>query len=80
MTDGIGFGDEASPGGPAYKILTSAEGIYRLTAADLAAAGIDTASMDLSLIRLYYQGNEAALYIYDADGDETLECGDYILF
>ena len=74
------FDDGAAPEGTAYKILTSAEGIYRLTAADLAAAGIDTAAVDLSLIRLYHQGTEAALYIDDADGDDTLEAGDYILF
>ncbi len=67
------FGDGASPGATAYKILTSAEGIYRLTAADLAAAGIDTGAVDLSLIRLYYQGTEAALDIHDADGDDTLD-------
>jgi uncharacterized delta-60 repeat protein len=65
---------------PAYKILTSAEGIYQLTAASLAGAGINTAVLDLSQIRLYCLGAEVPLDIYDANANQRLDDGDYILF
>ena len=71
---------ELSPEIPAYKITLSAEGIYRLTGTDLAGAGLDVAAMDLSRIRLYHLGGETAIYIYDQDGDDTLDAADYILF
>ena len=34
----------------------------------------------LSQIRLYHLGDEAAVYIYDQNGDNRLDVADYILF
>ena len=65
---------------PAYKILVSEEGIYRLTEGFLSGGGVDVGSMDLSLVRLYNLGGEVAIHIYDADGNDRLEAGDYVEF
>jgi len=72
--------DLLSPETPAYKVEISEEGIYRLTAADLAAGGVDVATVDMSQIRLFYLGDEAAVYIYDQNLDNRLDGTDYILF
>jgi hypothetical protein len=69
-----------SPETPAYKIMISQEGIYRLTGTDLTVAGVDLAAMDLDQIRLYHLGDEVAVYIYDLNGDDTLDSTDYIMF
>ena len=71
---------ELSAETPAYRITLSTEGIYRLTATDLAEAGVDPAALDLGQIRLYHLGTEVALYIYDPDADDTLDAEDYLLF
>ena len=68
------------PETPAYKILLSREGIYRLTAADLSIVGLDAAALDLSQIRLYHLGQEVAIYISDQNGNSILDSADYILF
>jgi len=57
------------PENPAYKILVSEEGIYRVTS----ASGIDVDGMDLSQVRLYNLGQEVAISVHDGDGDDYIE-------
>jgi hypothetical protein len=64
----------AEAGAAAYKILTEDAGIYRIYRADLA---LDDA---LSQIRLYNLGEEVTIEIYDQNGNDTLDAGDYIQF
>ncbi|MGA1794649.1 MAG: DUF2341 domain-containing protein [bacterium] len=61
---------------PAYRVLVAEEGIYRLTANELDANAIE----DLSQVRLYNLGQEAALFVHDQDADDYLDANDYILF
>jgi hypothetical protein len=58
----------------AYKILTEDAGIYRIYRTDLA---LDD---DLSAIRLYNLGQEVAIDVYDPNGNNFLDAGDYIQF
>ncbi|CAB1057424.1 Beta-galactosidase (EC [Olavius sp. associated proteobacterium Delta 1] len=68
--------DEAA----AYKISVTDEGIYRLSRSELAAAGIAVDALDLSRVRIYNLGREIAIRIDDANGDDTLDNGDFIEF
>jgi len=65
---------------PAYKVIISDEGIYRLTGSYLEAYGLDVEAMDLSQVRLYNLGEEAGIFIYDQNEDNHLDEGDYIEF
>ncbi|KPJ58691.1 MAG: hypothetical protein AMJ46_13770, partial [Latescibacteria bacterium DG_63] len=62
-----------------YKITTAEEGIYRVTHDELAAAGMDTASIIPRNLHLYNRGAEVAMYVYGED-DGYLDPGDYIEF
>jgi len=50
-------------GEPGWKITVSAPGIQELTAADLAAAGLNLAQADPATLRLRYQGRDVPLEI-----------------
>jgi hypothetical protein len=63
-----------------YRILTTAEGIYRLSRAELEANGVNVAAMDLSQVRLYHLGQEVALSVHDQDGNNQFDVEDYIVF
>ena len=60
---------------PFYKVLVEEDGIYRLTSADLAAAGVPVGSVDPSTVKVYYQGAEIPIYVVDNGG-----LLDYLLF
>ncbi len=82
--------------GPWYKIAVSQSGIYKLTYSDLKNANVPVGSIDLSTIKLYNNGGtelpedpnaprpndlmENAIYVYDANGNNKLDNGDYVLF
>jgi len=66
--------------GTAYKILVEEEGIYRLTRDYLVANNVDADGLDLSELRIYNLGQEIAIFIYDEDGNGTLDAADYIEF
>jgi hypothetical protein len=69
-------------GSTSFKISVQEEGMYKLTEAFLAAGGVDVANMALDEVRLYHLGQEVAIYVYDALGDNRLNDvdGDYIAF
>jgi hypothetical protein len=60
-------------GGAVFKVWTQEEGIYRITSEDVG-------EIALSDIRLYHLGEEVAVHVYDALGDQYLDPGDYIAF
>jgi hypothetical protein len=60
------------------KLTVSADGVYRLTGADLAAAGFDT-SGDPARLALYEAGHEVPLRLDDG-GDGRLDAGDALEF
>jgi hypothetical protein len=63
-----------------YRILTSDEGIHRLTRTWLESNGVDVAAMDLSQVRLYNLGQEVAISINDLNGDDQFDPADYVDF
>jgi hypothetical protein len=63
-----------------YKIYVPEEGMYRVTGAWLAGRGVDLDAMTLSALRMYNLGEEIAIHVYDGDGDNSLDLGDYIEF
>ncbi|MFQ5875932.1 MAG: C25 family cysteine peptidase, partial [Dehalococcoidia bacterium] len=63
-----------------YRITTTSEGIYRISSGELAAAGMDTASIDPRNLHLYSRGVEVARYVYDEEGNGYLDPNDYVLF
>jgi len=48
--------------------MTFEKGLYQLTCADLAAAGVPLAGSDMSSLRLYHLGDEVAVEVADANG------------
>jgi len=62
-----------------YKIAVSEDGIYRLTGADLAGAGIDLSAIDVSHLSLKNLGQEVPIMLEDG-GDGSFDDADYILF
>ncbi|MGA1867666.1 MAG: DUF2341 domain-containing protein [bacterium] len=69
------------PTSEAFYTLTLADkGIYRLDKGYLESKGVPVSEIDLRLLRLYNLGREVALYIYDQDGNNLLDFGDYIEF
>ncbi|MCL4540218.1 MAG: hypothetical protein M1378_11590, partial [Bacteroidetes bacterium] len=82
--------------GPWYKIGISHSGIYKVTYSDLKNANIPVDNIELSTIEIYNNGStelpedpnasrpndlmENAIYVYDANGNNKFDNGDYILF
>jgi CheY-like chemotaxis protein len=69
-----------SADGNVYKILTDAEGIYRITKDYLDTNGVDTDGIDLSQVRIYYLGQEVAIDVFDQNSDDHFDAADYITF
>ena len=69
-----------SGGNDVYKIITSAEGIYRLTKDYLDTNGVDTAAINLSQVRIYHLGHEIAIDVFDQNSDDHLDAADRIEF
>jgi hypothetical protein len=64
---------------PAYKVLVDQDGIYRITPADLLAAGVDVGSIVPRTFQLHNQGQEVALYV-TGEGDGSFDDGDSLRF
>ena len=56
-----------------YKILVSSEGLYRVTAADLAAAGAELGKIDPATIQLFHGDQEVAIRVQGIQGNFTFE-------
>ncbi|MGD2124962.1 MAG: DUF2341 domain-containing protein [Desulfobacteraceae bacterium] len=66
--------------GPVYKVFVSEDGFYRMTGSWLASNNVDVAGMALDQVRLYNLGQEVAISVYDGDGDNQFDNGDYVEF
>jgi hypothetical protein len=62
-----------------YKIPTAEDGLYRISTAALQASGINPASVDPRMIRVYHRGKEVAIHV-EGEGDGKLDPEDYIDF
>lgn len=62
-----------------YKIPTAQDGIYRISAASLEASGINTASIDPRMIRVYHRGQEVAIHV-EGESDGKVDPQDFIDF
>jgi hypothetical protein len=65
---------------PAYKVLVTDEGIYRLTKAFFTGNAISVDGMDLSQVRLYHLGEEVAIHVYDQNIPNAFDDNDSIEF
>ncbi len=63
-----------------YKLTIGQAGMYSVSYAALAAAGLPVDTLDPATFQLYEQGSEIARQVVDADGSGTFNAGDYILF
>ena len=62
-----------------YKINTGANGIYRLTYTNLNNVGFPV-GQDNQRIQLFHRGQELAIYVEDANGNDLFDAGDFIEF
>ena len=68
-----------TPPEPAYKVAVNQDGLYRLTFADLMAAGAPLDTLDPRTLQLLDNGHELAIHVTGED-DGHFDPGDEILF
>ncbi|HZU87555.1 MAG TPA: C25 family cysteine peptidase, partial [Anaerolineaceae bacterium] len=68
-----------TPSGARTRIAVEQDGLYRLNAADLTAAGYDLDALDPRQLHLYTQGQEVAFLVLGED-DGKFDSGDLLLF
>ena len=78
------------PMAPRYKVLVTADGMYRVTASDLAEAGVDIARIVPTNLALSNKGQQIPIFVrgggdgsfdaIDHDGDGNLDVDDEIIF
>ncbi|MCO5196896.1 MAG: C25 family cysteine peptidase [Anaerolineae bacterium] len=66
-------------GQTAYKISVTEDGIYELSYADLAAAGMPVSTVDPNTFEMLYRGEPVA-YEFIGDGDSQFESGEAVRF
>jgi len=66
-------------GGPLFQILVDQDGIYRLTHADLLAAGLPLDQIDPRTLHLFHRQTEVAIWVVGEE-DGTFDPQDYVLF
>lgn len=64
---------------PTYKLYVNADGIYRVTRADLEAAGANLTGVDPRTFRLINQGQDVAIWV-EGEGDGVFGYEDALLF
>ncbi len=64
---------------PAYRIPIVKDGLYKLSYANLSAAGLDVGSLNPHNLHLTSQGVDVAVY-WAGDGDNNFESGEYLAF
>ncbi len=62
-----------------WRVKVRDEGLYKLSYAELQAAGLPVDSLDPRTFRLYHLGSEAAISV-EGEGDGSFDSGDHILF
>jgi len=64
---------------PGWRVKVRDEGFYRLTYADLLAAGLPVDSLDPQTLQLYYLGGEVAIEV-TGESDGRLDPEDAVVF
>ncbi|MBL0742793.1 C25 family cysteine peptidase [Chryseolinea lacunae] len=64
---------------PYFKIPVARDGIYRLTYADLQAAGFPLSGVNPTRLQLFHRGKEQALYVA-GEGDSQFDPADFLEF
>ncbi|MGD8625021.1 MAG: C25 family cysteine peptidase, partial [Anaerolineae bacterium] len=54
--------------GTSYKIMIDQDGIYQVTRAELEAAGVPVSTIATDTFKLYYQGQEVPIRVFEAGG------------
>lgn len=54
---------KSNPDRPFVKLVVDADGIYRISAFELTAAGFDMTGVDATFLQLYYRGKEVPMYV-----------------
>jgi len=62
-----------------YKIPTARDGVYRITPAVLASAGLNVQNLDPRNIRVFHRGKEVAIHI-EGEADGKVDATDFIDF
>lgn len=65
--------------GPRFEFVVDRDGIYRVSYADLLAAGMDVDAVDPRKFKLFNQGSEVSIRV-SGESDGSFDPGDYILF
>ena len=73
---GIGVTDASHP---RYKVIVTAEGMYHITALDLAAAGIDIGNIQPTTLTLSSKGKQIPIFVR-GEGDGRFDAQDEIVF
>lgn len=68
-----------TPPQPGYKVEVKEDGLYRLTRAELAAAGLPVDQLDPRGLRMFNAGQEIAIRV-TGEGDARLDADDTVLF
>jgi len=68
-----------TPPDPSYKIMVEEDGIYELSWATLAAAGLPVDTLDPRTLRLFNAGLEVAIHV-SGEGDGHFDEGEVVLF
>lgn len=68
-----------APPEPGYRVQVRQQGIYKLTYADLAAAGVEVDGLDPTTLQLFSAGAEVPIWV-QGEEDNTLDPEDYLLF
>jgi len=68
-----------APPTPGWRVKVRDEGFYKLTYAELQAAGLPVASLDPRTFRLHNLGSQVAIYV-EGEADGKFGAADYILF
>lgn len=69
----------AAPQAGDFKLVVDADGLYRVTYADLVAAGLDPSGVNPQQFALSQRGNPVAIYVA-GEGDGRFDPGDYVEF
>ncbi len=68
--NGFDYGNDwYTPGDPYVKLNVWEDGIYRVSAADLAAGGFSLSGVDPANLHLYYRGKEQHIYVSETSGN-----------
>lgn len=73
-------GSAAISAAPMYKLAINSDGIYQISCAQLASAGVDLAALDPSTLKIYKQGRELAIDVAGSNWGNCNPADHYLEF